>query len=120
MQAGKPSKFRWEYSAASSTLRFIGTNDRRTLESPPVPCAVDSQDPQDFALNADVDHTLELFDNLKGNEAHLRVLTNGDRTVVRTIEEFWLDPNNGKLLIGQEREDAVACRVTRVMPAKTN
>lgn len=121
MQAGKPTKFRWTYQADANTLQFVGDSDRRALKSPPVACVVEGgAHIADFSFNADVDHTLELFDNLKGNEVMMRILTNGDTTVVRTIEEFWLDPDNGKLLIGQEREDSVACRVTRVMPSKVN
>jgi hypothetical protein len=119
MEASTPERFRWEYDHKTKTLKFLGSNDAKKIESFPVPCQVEGEAfNEDFGFNANVGHSLELFDTLKGHEATLRVRLDKGSFIARTIEEFHLDPNNGKVLI-QEQEDSVGCRVTRVLPSRT-
>lgn len=77
-------------------------------------------EPRDFTCAVNVDHFIDLISSVKANQVEIRVLlmAKGDREVamIRTVDEFRLDPKTGKCVV--EGEGTVACRVTRFMPSK--
>lgn len=128
----KLDKIRVEYTCADNSLRFkTSDGGANVAHSVPVGVApVEDEDGSgaegktgDFAVNANVDHFLDLVTQLKVNEVNLRVAVmepKGKKKIAtfRTIEEFWLD-DKGQVLTGQDEEKrAHLCQVTRFMPSK--
>jgi len=124
----KLDKIRVIYTSSESSLRFVasdgGTNVANSVPVGVVPVGVDPVEGEDgFAINANVNHLLDLVNPVKAHEIELRVAIlapKGKKKVAtfRTIDEFWLD-DNGQVLIGQDDENkAHLCQVTRFMPSR--
>jgi hypothetical protein len=125
----KRDKIKLSWSNSDKTLRFEVVESNSKARSFPVTCAVVETQPEDFALNVNIDHLISLFSGVKGNEAVFRVaLLPADpahpkgRGMFRTIDEFFLDAA-GKVVIAdtaadKKPEGTFRCKVTRFMPSK--
>lgn len=134
----KRDKIRVSYTCEDTSLRFhaseaAGRGDAFPVGVVPLEEEITTKDgkvasagkkgrEEDFAINANVNHLLDLVEPVKGHDVDLRVVlvpeANGRqaRALFRTIEKFWWSVD-GKLLI-KEEEGAHECEVTRFMPSK--
>jgi len=120
----KQGKIRVEYNHAENTLRFRGSGSSNKVESFPVGVAPIVDDDgkgggqggadEDFALNANVNHLIELVENSKAHEIELRVCVSEQKgksiAFFRTIDQFLMD-TKGKVVT--EVKGSHPCMVSR-------
>ena len=120
----KQSKIRVEYNHVEGALRFRGSGSSNKVESFPVGVSpivdedgkgggVDGPE-KDFALNANVNHLIELVENSKAHEVELRVCVSDQKgksvAFFRTIDQFLMD-TKGKVVT--EPKGSHPCMVSR-------
>ena len=115
-------KVRISYSKDSGEFRVAMSSSTGKSHSRPIRVLQCVQaEPADFAVNANIDHILDLFNSVQGNEVEFRisVVRKGtkDLALFRTIDHFWVGPN-GKLVIDGTAPEAIECKVTRFVPSK--
>lgn len=136
---GSLQYLRSELSSQRDKIKLIFNHDRKLLqfavsegnskvEAPDVQVRPKNREgtedpwmePKDVTCAVNVDHLIDLVSSVKSNQVEIRILLvpKGDREVamIRTVDEFRLDPATGKCVV--EGEGTLQCRVTRFMPSK--
>lgn len=131
----KRDKVRLEYSHTNKMLSVLASEGIAKAASRPIPVEVVEEENgagvkgehEDFAVNLNLNHLIDLIDPMKGHRVELRVAltpATKDRkeggALLRTVDAFILD-EDGKMLIskGDAAEGKAAeCQVTRFMPSR--
>lgn len=128
----KRDKIRVKYTHDTPSLWFTASDTKGDVESNPVGVkpVVDEEKgtggsglTRDFTTNVNIDHLLDLVNDVKDHEVEFRaaVVEKGDREYVlfRTIERFLMNAE-GKIEISEEgaKGETYPCEVTRFMPSK--
>jgi len=129
--SSKKNRVRVEYNHEKKSLQFRAEDNGNEVFSAPVfiepldaldgtaenpMLGGDSSKKEDFAFNANIDQLLDMVSSSKSFDVLLRVGSSEKGHLIRTIEEFALDPK-GKVVVPGEGEKVYQCRVTRFMPS---
>jgi len=116
-------KIRVVYEADKNSIVFQKADSVGSARSDLVTVTRAKTDPgntDSFTAHVNIDHIIELFDNMESNQVELRValIPKGNKqfAVFRTLDRVWYGAN-GKPVTDTTEEGAVECLVTRFMPS---
>lgn len=130
----KRDKIRLTYSHETKMLSVLASEGIAKAASRPIPVeAVEEESgaglkgsTNDFAVNLNLNHLIDLIDPMKGHRVELRVAIlpetqeRKESALLRTVDSFLLD-EDGKMLISKSdatEGKAAECQVTRFMPSR--